>query len=144
MKKKLIILISLLVLILLSHIHIARSIFIIQWWYLSNYAGHDGLYNSYLDEYYCTTETSCLHEQGHSEDNLLEWYSETEAFLYTLEVLADCKISKLSELPLIQYVLRSSKITDAGEIYATIYSIVDLKEHNTLKDLMTNYATQCI
>ena len=141
MKKALIVI---LILVLLSFTYPGqRVLFSIQWWDLSTFQGRDGLYSSTLREYRCSNPRACKHEEGHKEDHLLNWYSETQEFEDFMEVLADCGLApELSQLPYIQFWIRSdSKIEH--ELYANIYAAVDLDGYGSLKDLLTDYVEEC-
>jgi hypothetical protein len=118
-----------------------RVIFAAQWWALSTFADYDGLYSARLQEYYCTNERSCKHEEGHKEDHLLGWYSDTPEFDHAINILEDCN-EGLSQLPFIQFVLRGER--DANyELYAYLYETVELGDYNSLAELMTDYVGKC-
>lgn len=122
-----------------------RATFAIQWWYLSTFESWTGLYSARLDEYYCINENACMHEQGHSEDSRLGWYSETKEFQHSLEVIAECNSSGLAEKPFIQHIIRNydDNVQEVQEIYATIYSVVDLDKYDSLRSLIQNYVVAC-
>lgn len=133
---------SLLVALITINLLFPRATFAVQWWYLSTFEGWTGLYSAHLDEYYCVNEDACVHEQGHSEDNRLDWYSETREFQHSLGIIAECGSLGLTEKPFIQHVIRTLD-DDAREVYATIYSVVDLGEYDSLYSLIQDYTTTC-
>lgn len=125
---------------------IVQALFGIQQWYLSTFVGIKGFYSPYLQEYYCENERACKHEQGHQEDHSFGWYSRTEEFQQSLKIIASCKKLRLKQLPFIQNLfgyLEGKNEERVEEIYATIYSIVDLEDYNSLRDLLRNYVQLC-
>ena len=90
-----------------------RIMFAADWWYSSTYENVGGLYSPYLDEYYCNNPSSCLHEQGHSEDRNLNWYSDSPEFVADVTNCDD---------PYVQFAARTED--DPKELYADIYSLV--------------------
>lgn len=122
-----------------------RVVFEIEWWYYSTIQGAAGYYSEVLRDYRCTSPYSCRHEQGHKEDHLLGWFSDTQEFEESIEILADCKFSlALSQLPYIQFSLKNGG-ESGHELYAEIYASVDFgkEDYGSLKDLLMDYAERC-
>ena len=119
-----------------------RVVFATQWWFHSTFTGETGLYNPQLREYYCINERACKHEEGHKEDHLLGWFSETDAFDNAIEILETCDTPGLPQLPFIQLILSGERDTDY-ELYANLYENVELGEYNNLVELMNDYADRC-
>jgi hypothetical protein len=143
MKLRRTIIIVIIILVLFSFTYSGqRVLFPIQWWSLSTFAGRDGLYNTTLREYRCSNPRACKHEQGHQEDHLPDWFSETEDFEHYIATIATCNAPELSQLPYIQLFLRSDWESER-ELYADIYGAVDLEEYNSLRDLLIDYAERC-
>ena len=105
------------------------------WWYLSTFRGETGIYSAVLREYYCSTEFSCMHEQGHQEDHALGWFSQTPEFAEAIAALNRCDLPEL-------YALKNHPGTNR-EIYADLYATTKREGFDSLADMLIYSADQC-
>ncbi len=142
MKKRIVIIGLILVFALLFTQPGQRILFYLEWKAVSTFTETNGLYSPILREYYCSDGRACRHEQGHKEDHSLGWFSETLEFEQATEILRDCEMPGLAQLPYIQFVLSDEQLT-GHELYAELYTLVDISGFDNLTTLLNDYAEQC-
>lgn len=81
----------------------------------------DGVYNTLSRLYWCSSESSCLHERGHKLDQELGWISSSKEFSDAVKVyiLSESKKDRPGEY---LYKIFGTPDFTMPEIYAQIYS----------------------